>query len=107
MTGSSSTKRTDAGDGLLLSRTSIPVTLVGTSYSARTENNVWNFDGQLEQVLGSEVMNAAQEGKGPVVPMAAYLQTRAWKTAPPQVVVWEIPERYLRIAYKEENIVGP
>ncbi|ULH17482.1 hypothetical protein MF271_20715 (plasmid) [Deinococcus sp. KNUC1210] len=104
LTGTSSTERTDSGGGgLLLSSESLPVALVGTSYSARTKNNVWNFDGQLQQFLGSEVLNAAQEGKGPISPMAAYLTSSEWKTSPPQVVVWEIPERYLRVQYAEET----
>lgn len=109
MTGTSSTEHTGgSGGGLLLNTATLPsVTLVGTSYSARTKDNIWNFDGQLQQALGSDVMNAAQEGKGPITPMAAYLMSSARKTAPPQVVVWEIPERYLRVEYPEETAATP
>ncbi|MGE8477298.1 MAG: alginate O-acetyltransferase AlgX-related protein, partial [Pseudomonas shirazensis] len=32
---------------------------------------------------------------GPLLPMLKYLQSDAFKDAPPQVVVWEFPERYL------------
>ncbi|GGR35900.1 alginate O-acetyltransferase AlgX-related protein [Deinococcus ruber] len=92
LTGTNSIERTDAGASCsLLGTESLPVALVGTSYSARTKNNVWNFDSQLQQFLGSEVLNAAQEGKGPISPMAAYLTSSEWNTAPPKVVVWEIP----------------
>ncbi|WP_407569896.1 alginate O-acetyltransferase AlgX-related protein [Deinococcus altitudinis] len=99
--GKSFTTRTDAGAGGLLGDESIPVTLVGTSYSARTANNVWNFDGQLEEALGSELINAAQEGKGPIVPMREYLKSQNRIENPPKIVIWEIPERFLRIDYPE------
>ena len=97
--GGSMTTRTDAGGGGLLGGESIPITLVGTSYSARTANNVWNFDGQLEQALGSELINAAQEGKGPIIPMREYLKSQNRTDNSPQVVIWEIPERFLRVKY--------
>ncbi|WP_425147584.1 alginate O-acetyltransferase AlgX-related protein [Deinococcus sp.] len=97
----STTERTDAGGGGLLGADSIPVTLVGTSYSARTKNNVWNFDGQLEQALGSEVINASEEGSGPIIPMRKYLVGKNISDNPPKVVIWEIPERYLRVKYPE------
>ncbi|GGR00420.1 alginate O-acetyltransferase [Deinococcus ruber] len=97
--GTSTTTRTDSGGGSLLGTDSIPITLVGTSYSARTKNNVWNFDGQLEQALGSEVLNVAEEGKGPIVPMREYLKSQNLTQNPPQVVIWEIPERFLRVMY--------
>ena len=45
--------RTDAGGGGLLGDDSLAVTLVGTSYSAVSKNNVWHFDGALSQALGS------------------------------------------------------
>ena len=94
--------RTDAGGGGLLGDDSLAVTLVGTSYSAVSKNNVWHFDGALSKALGTEVLNAAQEGKGPIVPMREYLKSQDRKDNPPQVVVWEIPERFLRVSYPEE-----
>ena len=39
--------------------------------------------------------NYAEDGHGPLVPMLKYLQSDALRNAPPQVVVWEFPERYL------------
>ncbi|MBK5006718.1 alginate O-acetyltransferase [Pseudomonas sp. S32] len=80
------------GDDALFADTRIPVALVGTSYSA---NPHWNFLGALQQALHSDVANYAEDGHGPLVPMLKYLQSDALRNAPPQVVVWEFPERYL------------
>jgi alginate O-acetyltransferase complex protein AlgJ len=74
----------------------IPVVLVGTSYSA---SGVWNFRGALQQSLGLSVLNAAQEGLGPIVPMLRYLDNPAFIETPPELVIWEIPERYLPVSY--------
>jgi alginate O-acetyltransferase complex protein AlgJ len=78
----------------LLGDDRIPVALVGTSYSA---NPTWNFAGELQQALGADVLNAAKEGKGPVIPMREYLSSQAFLDNPPQVVVWEVPERFLAV----------
>ncbi|MFV3405516.1 MULTISPECIES: alginate O-acetyltransferase [Pseudomonas] len=80
------------GDDALFADNQIPVALVGTSYSA---NPHWNFLGALQQALHSDVANYAEDGHGPLLPMLKYLQSDAFKNAPPQVVVWEFPERYL------------
>ncbi|WP_460418200.1 alginate O-acetyltransferase [Pseudomonas sp. microsymbiont 2] len=80
------------GDDALFADSQIPVALVGTSYSA---NSHWNFLGALQQALRSDVANYAEDGHGPLLPMLKYLQSDAFKNAPPQVVVWEFPERYL------------
>ncbi|GGN44065.1 alginate O-acetyltransferase AlgX-related protein [Deinococcus daejeonensis] len=93
--------RTDEGGGGLFGDEGIAVTLVGTSYSAETKDNVWHFDGALATALGSEVLNMAREGKGPIVPMREYLTSPERKDNPAQIVVWEIPERFLRVEYKE------
>ncbi|MBC3413274.1 alginate O-acetyltransferase [Pseudomonas sp. SWRI107] len=91
-----STRPADAegqgGGDALFADTQIPVALVGTSYSA---NPHWNFLGALQQALHSDVANYAEDGHGPLLPMLKYLQSDAFKNAPPQVVVWEFPERYL------------
>ncbi|AIN60208.1 alginate O-acetyltransferase [Pseudomonas soli] len=80
------------GGDALFDDSRIPVALVGTSYSA---NPHWNFLGALQQALRSDVANYAEDGHGPLLPMLKYLQSDAFKNAPPQVVVWEFPERYL------------
>jgi alginate O-acetyltransferase complex protein AlgJ len=76
----------------LFDEVTIPVTLVGTSYSA---GRPWNFDGALKEVLGADVLNVAAEGQGPLVPMQRYLDSPRFADAPPALVIWEIPERYV------------
>jgi alginate O-acetyltransferase complex protein AlgJ len=70
----------------------IPVALVGTSYSA---NPTSGFEPALKDVLDADVLNVAQEGKGPFAPMDAYLASSAIDDPRPDVLLWEIPERYL------------
>ncbi len=81
----------DSGDALFADN-QVAVGLVGTSYSA---NPNWNFAGALKQALHSDVVNYAEDGHGPILPMLKYLQTDAFKSSPPQVLIWEFPERYL------------
>jgi alginate O-acetyltransferase complex protein AlgJ len=83
----------DGGGGDLLGDGGAPqVALVGTSYSA---NPKWNFPGYLKQALGEDVMNYAKEGMGPYAPMLAYLNSEDLRSAPPRLVIWELPERYV------------
>ncbi|PAU56694.1 alginate O-acetyltransferase [Pseudomonas sp. PIC25] len=82
----------EAGGDALFADTEVPVALVGTSYSA---NERWNFPGALRQSLASDLVNHAEDGRGPLLPMLKFLQSEEFKSAPPQVVVWEFPERYL------------
>ncbi len=81
----------DVGDDLF-EELDIPVTLVGTSYSA---GGLWNFEGALKDLLEADVLNVAAEGKGPFAPMAAYLASPAIEDPRPDIVLWEIPVRYL------------
>ncbi len=67
------------------------IDLVGTSYSA---NPNWSFAEALKLALNRDVVNHAQEGRGPFAPMAAYLD-RLDPVALPETVIWEIPIRYL------------
>ncbi len=71
---------------------SIPFVLTGTSYSA---NPQWSFGESLKVALGSDVLNLAEEGKGPVAPMRAFLESATLRDTPPEVVIWEFPVRYL------------
>lgn len=82
----------DGGGGLLGDASSAPVALVGTSYSAEAQ---WNFAGALKAALHADVMNYAKDGEGPFTPMLRYLESDDLRTAPPRLVVWEMPERYL------------
>ena len=70
----------------------IPIVLVGTSYSANVE---WGFAEALKTALGSDVLNVAEEGLGPVAPMRAYLASDGFRDQPPTTVIWEFPIRYL------------
>jgi len=81
-----------AGADALFSDSEMPVALVGTSYSA---NPAWNFAGALRQHLQRDLSNHAEDGQGPLVPMLKYLQSDELQDAPPQLVIWEFPERYL------------
>jgi len=89
----------DAEGGLddLFGDTSESVALVGTSYSA---NPNWNFVGALKQALSTDIINYAQEGHGPIEPMMNFLEK--YKTEMPdlELVIWEIPERYLSVSYQ-------
>ena len=76
----------------LFSSDHIPVTLVGTSYSA---NKQWHFLGALKQALNADILNMAAEGQGPIQPMLDYLTSEAFLDAPPELIVWELPTRYL------------
>jgi len=79
------------GDALLTQK-QVPITLVGTSYSF---NQRWRFEDALKAYFKSDLVNAAQEGRGPLKPMETYLDSPDFRNAPPRLVVWEIPERYL------------
>jgi len=83
----------DGGDALFADN-SVAVGLVGTSYSA---NPNWNFVGALKQALHSDVVNYAEDGHGPILPMLSYLKSDDFKNSPPQVLIWEFPERYLPV----------
>lgn len=96
-----SAERMDSGGGGLLGGDAPAVTLVGTSYSA---NARWGFESQLKATLGTDVINAAQEGKGPMIPMREYLKGSAYKSAPPKLVIWEIPERFLTTSYSVDRL---
>ncbi|KMQ75511.1 alginate O-acetyltransferase [Marinobacter subterrani] len=78
--------------GALFGATRAATVLVGTSYSA---NRLWNFPGALRQHLGRDLINVADEGKGPIQPMTDYLQSSDFQDHPPRLVIWEFPERYL------------
>ena len=83
-----------AADDALFANNQVPVALIGTSYSA---NPNWNFVGALKQALHSDVVNYAEDGHGPILPMLSYLKSDAFKNDPPQVLIWEFPERYLPV----------
>lgn len=68
------------------------IVLVGTSYSANTD---WGFADALMRTLGRDVVSVAEQGLGPLRPMRDFLASADYRDAPPAVVIWEIPIRYL------------
>ncbi len=79
-------------DDIFGDATSIPVALVGTSYSA---NELWSFASFLSFQSGLDVANAALVGQGPVTPMRQYLASLEHAESLPQTVLWEFPVRFL------------
>ncbi|MEO6299681.1 MAG: hypothetical protein ABIV25_13605, partial [Paracoccaceae bacterium] len=80
----------DAGD--IFAATAVDVVLVGTSYSANPD---WSFAEALKLSLHSDVLNVAEQGLGPVTPLDTYLKSDSFRDAPPKVLIWEFPLRYL------------
>lgn len=66
--------------------------LIGTSYSA---NPTFSFAEALKLALRRDVLNLAEEGRGPAHPMLDYLASPDFQEAPPELVIWEFPVRYL------------
>ena len=99
-----STEAVAQGNDLFGDDSAPKITLVGTSYSA---NRLWNFAGALKQALHEDLLNYAKDGKGPFAPMLDYLNSDDIKQAPPRLVIWEIPERYLPAAPALETYVIP
>lgn len=85
-----------AGGSLGLLGTAAPaLILTGTSFSARP---AFHFEGFLKSETGADAVTYAEEGQGPFTPMRNLLRLLAAKEiAPPKVVIWEIPERYLPV----------
>lgn len=81
-------------EGDLFGDESLPVVLVGTSYSA---NKLWNFEGFLKEAMATDILNVADEGLGPFETMNSYLESDTYKVNAPKLVVWELPERYLTV----------
>lgn len=68
------------------------IALIGTSYSA---NTLWSFEPQLKAALGRDVVNLAEAGHGPMVPMEAFLKKLEAGQIHVSSVIWEMPLRYL------------
>jgi alginate O-acetyltransferase complex protein AlgJ len=81
-----------SGSDIFGDDSSVPVMLVGTSYSA---NETWSFADFLRQAVKADVVNVAKEGLGPGVPMMDLLAGTALDETMPSVIVWEFPVRYL------------
>lgn len=91
-------KANAAEGGDLFGEQVIPVTLIGTSYSAIEK---WNFEESLKLALQADVLNLADEGQGPLEPMAKFLKSTDFKNSHTKLVIWEIPERFISVAYPD------
>lgn len=93
---------TNQSEGDLFGEATIPVALVGTSYSAQEK---WNFTGFLQQALQADVINVADEGGGPVTPMRKFMKEVLPQNPELKLVIWEFPERFFPVDYsmKEEQ----
>lgn len=92
------TRSGGGGEGGLFDEQLIGITLVGTSFSFMHH---LNFEGALKAAFQSDVLNLATEGEGPLKPMAAYLKDTNLSVNPPSLLIWEIPERFIPVSYKE------
>ncbi|MGV6802536.1 MAG: alginate O-acetyltransferase AlgX-related protein [bacterium] len=90
--------QTSAQSNDLFGETTIATVLVGTSYSA---NEIFSFVSYLRHFFGSDVLNVAEEGKGPFEPMRDYLVSDTYKNTPPRLIIWEIPERFFDRPYAD------
>ena len=79
----------DAPAASLFGDASVPVTLLGTSYSQRA-----NFQGALQQALSAQVLNMSQDGGGFLQAARHYYADDAFKSSPPRLIIWEVPERF-------------
>lgn len=93
----------DASAESLFAENTAGLVLVGTSYSA---NPLWDFPGALKRYLGRDLINVADEGKGPFQPMTEYLRSDEFRNHPPELVVWEFPERYLAQPINSEQTLA-
>lgn len=75
------------------------VVVIGTSFS-RTSN----FVSFIEKELNAKIANLARNGGDFSGAMNAYLSSVAFKKTPPQLVIWEIPERVLQQKASKDSI---
>lgn len=78
-------------DALLEEDAAPEMALVGSSFSA---NSKWSFEAQLRAQARVDVINFAEEGKGPFLPMETFLQSKLTEQKQLKYVVWEMPLRY-------------
>jgi len=82
----------------LFSDNTINIALIGTSYSASSD---WNFNGSLKHTLSADLANFSEPGRGPMAPMVRFLDQHLATLPHLSVAIWEIPERYLQVYYRQ------
>ncbi len=85
--------------GGLFGDAAVSAVLTGTSYSMRG-----NFHGHLQEAMGTKVLNMAKDGGGFLQAMTDYLKDDSFKQSKPKVIVWELPERMLRLPLEGEAV---
>ena len=73
------------------------IALIGTSFSRNS-----NFVRLLEQALGASIGNFAKDGGEFSGAAKAYFSGKEFSQSPPQLVIWEIPERDLQSPYVDD-----
>lgn len=71
------------------------VALIGTSFSRNS-----NFAGFLQLALGAPIGNFGKDGGEFSGAANAYFDSPAFKQTPPELLIWEIPERDLQTPYE-------
>jgi alginate O-acetyltransferase complex protein AlgJ len=69
------------------------VALVGSS--ASKGGALWPFEYALPAGLSTEVVNAAQVGRGPWLPLEEYLRDPSYQRTRPRIVIWQLWEAFL------------
>lgn len=83
----------------LFGDTGLPrIALIGTSYSRNS-----NFVPFLEHRLGEAVANFSKEGGNFFGAAAAYFGSREFRDSPPELLIWEIPERVIEMPVTREE----
>ena len=72
------------------------VALIGTSFSRNS-----NFAGFLQQALGAPIGDFSKDGGEFSGGANGYFNNPAFTQTPPELVIWEIPERDLQTPYSE------
>ena len=84
--------KNDTSTDTLLGENPSRIVLMGTSFSA---NKRWAFADHLRLSLQSDVLNIAEEGQGVFLPIRQLLGENYFARIKPELLIWEIPERYL------------
>ncbi len=89
----SSVKANASQAGLLGGGDNVGITVIGSSYT----NKAASFPDALRYTLQRDMLDISiPVDQGPWVGMDAYLKDEAFKTRPPKLIIWEIPEREFR-----------
>lgn len=86
-------ERVSGSNAGLLGGNDAKVVLVGSS--ASKGGRQWPFEFGLPFYLSTNVINAAQVGRGPWLPMEDYLRDPVYQTSAPKVVIWQLWEAFL------------